>query len=301
MSSHAEASIGPAADPRAKKPSLWTSLEIAKLAMSLATPLALFFLGVMVSEQQDTANAKRADAAQLRLDKKDEQAAKQQALAESSRIAREDKYRTESAQLERDLQEVAARREKALRDEAFRREEAVRKQQLDLARISRLAQKQVEFWDKLAPMLSSINREYDRLLLRTGKQANVIEQFREIDELFALYDPYITPAFGDVYERYKGRVKGALGLFDDPGVDLNVTQALVGLEDICLKYSLLRDAAASEIALASGLLPRGAHGVKFDQAHYDRARNRCDDRREEVYREGLKKKFFKEGDNQPMG
>jgi hypothetical protein len=94
---------------------VWNSLEVTKLAFSLATPLMLFWLSVAV--QRDASSEQRDREA----------AAEQRAAAERrTALTREESLRRETRASETESREEARREARLARDEAFQREKSLR-------------------------------------------------------------------------------------------------------------------------------------------------------------------------------
>jgi hypothetical protein len=254
-------------EPEASR-SPWNSLEVAKIVMSAATPLAVLAIGFLVTQQ-----AARQEKQEK--DRQAEAADNRERIAEAGRVAREAQVRNEmaaretearqaAALLQRELRDLADERErqlrregfareKALRDEAFRREEAVRREGMALAQSSKLIERRIEFWDKLAPNLSHVDRAIDRILVGQGTGEDVEGIFREGDDLFGLYRPYFSPKFETQYEQYKHRVRAFVALASR-STTLKTLVVTDGLNSICRGYVGLRNVAAIEVAQTTGLV-----------------------------------------------
>lgn len=238
--------------------------------MSAATPIALFAIGFIVTQQVDRQEkrdkSRQAAAAESR-----------ERIAEAGRLTREAQIRNEAATretearqaaalLQRELRDLADERErqlrregfdreKALRDEAYRREQDVRRQSLALAQSSALSERRIEFWDKLAPKFIQIDRVIDRILTGQTNAEELEPIFREIDDLFGLYRPYFTPSFESAYEDYETTIRAFVALPREPGDPLAEMAVTDGVQSICQRYFALRDGAASEVALGTGVAP----------------------------------------------
>ncbi|HET6941189.1 MAG TPA: hypothetical protein VFH89_03395 [Sphingomicrobium sp.] len=278
MRSSQTTSIGPAGPQHETNRSPWNSLEFAKVVMTLATPLALFFLGMTVSNRQRSDDRKLAETAQSALAQEKRENAARQSQAEADRIDREDRIRAESAKLQHELQDAALAREKDLRDEAFRREEAVRVQQLELAKTSQLGEKRIEFWEKLAPKLAQIDRAIDDILALKGNMDEVSKLFRECDDLFGLYRPYFSPDFSKDYLSYKEKTRLFVDMLQTSG-SLQGMVAHDGALQACNSYIRLRDSAAYEVAKGAGMLKEVSGAPSYDWAYFD-----CDQRSTDVMR-----------------
>lgn len=274
MSSHPEPPIEPAARER----SPWTSLEIAKFIASLATPFALFTLSYLLNEQQTQADRIAAEnktheeqLEKVRQKHEDSaaaaatRAAQQLADKEAERRDKDTRFQNQVFQIQ--LQRVALDREKDLQDEAFRRNESVRKQQLELARFQKLAEKRIEFWEKLAPKLDQIDMILDNVFLRKVDPQEVFKLFRECENLFGLYKPYFSPKFVDDYLAYKTWAVQFIDLFSKP-----VVVGLVAHDGVlsgCQNYFNLRNSAAYEVAEATGLLDRASGERSYQTVFVD--------------------------------
>jgi len=282
MSTHPEPPIEPAADHGAMKRSPWTSLEVAKFVASLATPFALFTLSYLLNEQQAQleSHQKRQEEMATARQKHEESVAAAAAranrlLAEKAALKRDDDIRQQNRLFQTELQRVALDREKDLQDEAFRRDESVRRQQLELARFQKLAEKRIEFWEKLAPKLDQIDMVIDNVLLRKQSQEEVLGLFRDCENLFGLYKPYFSPKFVEDYLTYKKWTLDFIKLVNGPVV-LGLA-APDGASAACQNYVNLRNSAAYEVAEATGLLDRASGERSYQSVFVD-----CEKRSEEV-------------------
>lgn len=285
MSSHPE----PAIDPVAREPSPWTSLEIAKLVFSLATPFALFALAYFVSanEKRQQTHATELATAAVRATQK---AAEEAARRREDDVRKQTELFQEALQDEALTSEAALRaeglaREKDMRDEAFRREEAVRRHQLELARVSRLAEKRIEFWEKLSPKLDQIDLAIEDVLMKRRKTEEVLMLFRDCENLFGLYKPYFSPKFVEDYLTYKQRILDFVEMVNKIDVPSGAMYGLIagdGALAACQSYVTLRGSAAYEVAQATGLLDASA-----SDAFYQWAYNDCEVRLKKLQREAV--------------
>lgn len=236
--------------------------------MAAATPLALFGLGVLVSQQ-----AKHQTDAQNQTERqrKDREATLKLRLDEQIRneaAVRLTQTENAAARLQRELRDVADRREQQLRREGFDREEAlrneaatreadVRRQTLALAQSSKLIDRRIEFWDKLAPRFVQIDRIVDRILVGESDADQLEAAFREVDDLFGLYRPYFSLRFESAYEDYETTIRFFLDHAREPG-GLQEMVVTDGVESICQRYFALRDGAATEIAAGTGIAQNAA-------------------------------------------
>ena len=160
--------------------------------------------------------------------------------------------------------------------EAATEQAAAEARSRDLARSSKIIDRRIEFWDKLAPKLSQLDRTIDRLLIGEGNVEEVETIFREIDDVFGLYRPYFSPGFAASYEQYRKTIRDFAELAASPTTVKGLV-AMDGLMTNCRQYVALRDSAASEVAQATGLVqdragPGRTSGVEVEcQRRVDRA------------------------------
>lgn len=237
-----------AADSEKKSP--WNSLELAKILMAAATPLALFLLGYIVARQNVEETTARDQAARAETAVRERQARTDTALRD--RAARDEAYVRERA-----LRAEGFEREKSLRDEAFRHEAATRQDALQRDRFERLAQKRMEFWEKLSPRLAAIDRHVADAMRPGGQidRGRIQEIRRDCDDLFILYRPFITPGFRNAYSQYLSNLNDLAELLENPR-----TRSMPGFEYLSQAfrshYEGLILYAAQEVASASGF---GSH------------------------------------------
>ena len=273
----------------------WNSLEIARIVMSAATPLALFALGFLVSQQakhetevENRAKLEReADAAKNR--------AEYEKQIRNERAAREEEAQRAATDLQLRLRDLADRREaerrregfqhdKALRDEAFRYEEAVRREALQRGESEKINDRRIDFWDRLAPKLGRLDKIIDQVLGSGSGIDDVETIFRESDELFSLYRPYFSTTFEDEYENYKDKLRIFVDMAAKAKGNMLGHAEIDGLLIACNRYLVFRDGAAIEIAQSIGLARNGSVIPKAPHhrtAECDRRVNRAYERRKQ--------------------
>lgn len=185
----------------------WNSLEVVKIIMSAATPIAIAALGIMVSAQNSQESIAR------------------EANARKESIARDDQTRREAVQRDQEARreailrgQVAAdqafQRETSLRDEGFRREDQIRRQALIREQFQRLADRRMEFWQKVSSKLAEVDRIV--AIVAAGDQnaeqrrslvTNLRRIMRECDDIFIIYSPYYSGGLGIQYRLYKAAVQ----------------------------------------------------------------------------------------------
>ncbi|HYU95192.1 MAG TPA: hypothetical protein VE989_03415 [Sphingomicrobium sp.] len=292
MTSDADAAIEPSSNPAPRK-SLWTSLETAKFVASLATPFALLALSILVANQQRQQEELSRNAVEQT--QRSAEAAAQKREAAIRQDGKQFQKMLQDAALDRDtaLRREGFAREKAMRDEAFRREEAVRQHQLELARVSKLADKRIEFWEKMAPKLDQIDVAIDDVLMKRGKPDQVSKLFRECENLFGLYKPYFSPKFVGDYLTYKQRIQDFIKLVNEveaPSGAMYGLRAGDGALAACQSYVTLRDSAAFEVARATGLVD-----VTSGERSYQWAYINCEERQKQLQDDAVKAESSRSG------
>lgn len=194
--------------------SVWNSLEIARLVMSAATPIAIFVMGYVLSQQSARQNAdreKQAKAEAFARDQSEKKAAALQAsqlrtetLAREDALRRADAERDEAIRRAADARDDALRsaaeaRDDALRRDAIAREEGNRRETLRLARIGKLFEKRGELWEQLGPKLSRINTHLISDEPVTGDLRRDVE---ESERTWKAYVFYFPQSFNRAVETY---------------------------------------------------------------------------------------------------
>jgi len=243
-------------EPAESEKARWNSLEMAKLLMAAATPVALFSLGYCVS-QQSTAES------QAREDRITNEAILRDEVTRRLGLEHDAMVRSEQFSRERDLQVQAFNREKALRSEAIAREAAVRREAIDRDRAQRRFQMRIEFWSNLRPKLAAIDQYAARVLSGEETEFRDLETLkRECEDILILYHPFISPTFARDYGVYKHTLDNLLTTIKEgKGDSLFAKQAINVLRAIYFKFLYL---GSEEVASGSDLI------VNSDSMNSDR-------------------------------
>jgi hypothetical protein len=191
----AEGEAGHPAVPEAKKP-LWTSLEVAKLGISMLTPILIFSLGTLLAYQNKAAEeALRNSSADKEAAAKADATRRDDALRAEG-IARDNKIRDEAFERDRMLRGEGYARDQRLRDEAVARENALRGETEHAAKLAALYGKRAEFWEKFRPLLVDVDRAVSMLRPnpKTDENQEILRvaqaKLLEAEDLFEVYAPY---------------------------------------------------------------------------------------------------------------
>jgi hypothetical protein len=145
----------------------WNSLEGTKLAFSLITPIALFYLGVSVQRENTQEQRSREEAIEQRAEIARVAAQSREELVRREARAKEFEAREEARREARLARDEVFQREKALRGEAFARERTLRQEaeakeerrrrsEADRELFEREQQKKAEVWAQVSPVASRL-------------------------------------------------------------------------------------------------------------------------------------------------
>lgn len=246
--------------PEPKKP-VWNSLEVTKLIMSAATPIAVFSMGYVLTQQSQRETQQRANIAAA-AERADRQRADKRAAVEKDAERRRGEQLRAAAEADAErLRRDAIARDDALRREARAHELAARAQSVELARYTRKVEKRIELWDKLGPMLSAINEQtivYGYARARKPDIANsIFVKASEASRVFDAYQPYFSDQFARKFLEYMEQLGGfRYGNFED------TPKALQAMADT---YVRLIAMAKRELALAPDTMADATQAPDFAQ------------------------------------
>ncbi len=251
---------------------VWNSLEITKLIMSSATPIAVFTMGFVLQQQAAEANRVReahaqqeaterqhaADAQQLATRRQDEERAQLQRLADQRR---DDALRAAAKDDAERLRREAIARDDALRRESYAHDLAARAQTVELARYSRIIDKRADLWQRIAPLNEQIFQE---LLARKmsvspffphDQRLDVVPILQSSEAAFAAERPYFSKAFAI-----------RLGSFYRDVADLNLKASIDEAQWVAFSraHEELLQVAADELALRPGSLVPSTNALAID-------------------------------------
>jgi hypothetical protein len=149
----------------------WNSLEVARLIMASGTPLAIFVMGFVLTQQsaRQAATREQAERAQAAAEQRRDRAAaaavdrriRQETLARDDALrrageARDDAIRRAADERDDALRAAAQERDLALRNDTIARDAAARRETVKLARLSTILQKRIEIWDRIGPIMPAL-------------------------------------------------------------------------------------------------------------------------------------------------
>ncbi|TGX53961.1 hypothetical protein E5A73_07455 [Sphingomonas gei] len=202
---------------------VWNSLEVAKILVSLVTPLAVLLVGYGLSSQ-----ASQVAAARERQERAREWRSQKQARDDAAN--REETLRLAGIQREDGLREAAEDRDDALRGDAVAREEAhirdaeardvaARRETLELARLSRILEKRIEIWDKVGPEIYGMLHRMAALQRKeegsdaagdAAERAAILDRLNKVDGTIDAYRSYFSGTFFRLYRGLQQDIRTAL-------------------------------------------------------------------------------------------
>jgi hypothetical protein len=153
----------------------WNSLEVAKISATVATSLAIFGLGVMVTlstERQRTGREKEAIASASEREERAYRRAAERERAVEDRARRDRVQGLKEAAAER--QELADR-ERSLRQETRAYEASLRAQANNEANRLRIFRQRVDAWAQTSPRFAAFSKTYLDLMDTALRQASTKE------------------------------------------------------------------------------------------------------------------------------
>ena len=241
-------------DPAPAKESPWTSLEVAKILVSAATPLAVFALGWVVTQSDRAERSAREQQSELRAGLRDK-AVREEARRDSAFVraeARKDgeQARRETFQRQAELEEQAFARDVVLKRETDLREGLRRREAADEARRNRILDRRLEVWARAGPELARLEQLIDPLLqefsIRPRRNSSDIAQRAEthLENYIGLIEPFhsiFSPEFARANRRYTGDIRYLLMRADPP------ERVLQRANEIHTRYRELLDTVRTDL------------------------------------------------------
>jgi hypothetical protein len=217
----------------------WNSLEVAKLLMAAATPLAIFLLGVAVSqsaeeqrtkreneartklEQQENASrdaARRAQAAAREEARRDAEFAREEARRDAQQASQQAFVRERALRAESDQRATLLRRESDLREAHLRSEAAVE------SRRNRLLDRRLELWERAAPDAATAHDAAAQIVRanQVGQdlamlRRDLVRSLSSYEAALAPYDGFFSTRFNTIRREFRMAVTGFITALDNGG------------------------------------------------------------------------------------
>jgi hypothetical protein len=197
------ASKGRSAVDNGRGKPVWNSLEVARLVMSSATPIAVLIMGSILSQQsarQAEGRQRQAAASAAQEQARDREAVRiADERVRKEAFSRDDALRRAAEERDDAIRRDSDARDLALRNDAIRREQAAARDTVNLARLTAVMQKRLELWESLGPALASlqlnlVSDQYD------AERAQ--EQVESVRRVSATYSFLFPGRFNDSLELY---------------------------------------------------------------------------------------------------